>query len=75
MAQKSKKGFLAEGVATYHLTFMNYEPFLMFLPNKKFQKDKNYFLFISALSALNTPEVQLVVINLMISRRVTNAAK
>lgn len=75
MAQKSKKGFLAEGVATYSLTFMNYETFLMFLSNKKSQKDKNYFLFISALSALNTSEVQLVVINLMISRRVTNAAK
>ena len=74
MAQKSKKGLRAEGAATYYLTFMNYEPFLMFLPNKKFQKDKNYFLFIYALSALNTSEVQLVVINLMI-RRVTNAAK
>ena len=36
VAQKSKKGFLAEGVATYYLTVMNYEPFLMLLHNKKF---------------------------------------
>lgn len=73
MAQKPKKGFPAEGVVTFYLTLMNDEHFLML--NKKFAKDKNYFLFILAPSALHTSEVQLIVTDLMISKRVTNAPK
>lgn len=35
-----------EGVVTFYLTVMNCELFLTLPPNKKFPKDKNYFLFI-----------------------------